>query len=58
MRPKDVKKSLKIALKNLKLDYLDLFLIHFPFGCKQFDGNPRNLVLDTTTDLVKIWKVR
>lgn len=55
---------LKLSLQNLKLDYVDLYLIHFPVGFipkHDLDLLPATengmAVLDMNTDLVKIWKV-
>ena len=64
MRPELVDKFIKKSLTALQLNYLDLYLIHGPTGFiaqHDLDLIPRdcdgNVVLDTTTDLVKVWKV-
>lgn len=54
---------LKKSLADLNLSYVDLYLIHTPFGFPEStDGQPLrhpngDLVLDLTTDHVAIWKV-
>lgn len=63
MRPELVDAALDQSLKDLQLSYLDLYLIHVPFGVPPTDGEllrePNgNLKLDLTTDHVAIWKVR
>lgn len=57
-------KFVKLSLKKLGLDYLDMYLIHTPFAFK-FDEKTGiaathedgSYVLDFDTDLVAIWKV-
>lgn len=62
-RPDGVRKYLKQSLENLQLDYVDLYLIHSPFGF--YDDDQGSFLmkdskpeLDPTTDLIAIWKVR
>jgi aldehyde reductase len=60
--PKDVKPALLKSLKNLKVDYLDLYLIHWPMGYKEAGDNlfPKNEGTDTVAysdvDYVDTWK--
>ena len=59
-----VEHFMKLSLKNLKMDYVDLYLIHVPIGFNpkhDMDllpvdelGKP---VLDMKTNLVEVWKV-
>lgn len=60
-----VEKYLKKSLEALRLDYVDLYLIHAPVGLTgqhDLDIFPRNAdgtaVLDMLTDLVDLWKVK
>lgn len=64
-RPQGVDKYLSQSLSDLQLDYVDLYLIHFPAGL--VDGTEESpftrdadgrVVLDMQTDLVAIWKVK
>lgn len=62
--PSKVGHFLELSLKNLQLDYVNLYLIHFPVGLIGKDDNdlcPKDdsggLVLNPNTDLVKIWLV-
>jgi aldehyde reductase len=56
--PKDVKSTLINILKDLGLDYLDLFLIHWPFATRndpQAQGNTV-LLLDSGDSYLDTWK--
>lgn len=59
--PKDVKAALERSLKNLKVDYLDLYLIHWPMGYKEsgdvlFPKNEKDEILYSDVDYVDTWK--
>jgi len=62
MQPGRVEEFLKKSLTALQLDYVDLYLIHSPFGLQYvndkelFPMKDGKVILDTTTDLVAIWK--
>ena len=63
MRPEKVEHFMKLSLKTLQLEYVDLYLIHSPIGLiyvndtelfpKTADGMVQ---LDISTDLVAVWK--
>ncbi|XP_013204479.1 aldo-keto reductase family 1 member C18 isoform X4 [Microtus ochrogaster] len=59
-RPELVRPSLESSLRKLKLDYVDLYLIHFPVSLKPGDSllpqdEHGNLILDTV-DLCATWE--
>lgn len=58
-----VETALRKSLTDLQLDYIDLYLIHTPFGLLsengQFIRDADGIVLiDPTTDHLKVWKVQ
>lgn len=64
MEPKLVKRSIEMSLKKLQLDYVDLYLIHFPVAL-DYDGNDENIIPLTEdgkwktaekSDLLETWK--
>uniref|UniRef100_A0A1B6EEA9 NADP-dependent oxidoreductase domain-containing protein n=1 Tax=Clastoptera arizonana TaxID=38151 RepID=A0A1B6EEA9_9HEMI len=67
--PKYVEESIKLSLKDLQLDYLDLYLIHHPVGLVHeedknspsgFNLLPKNsdgkVKIDVKTDHIALWK--
>lgn len=59
-RPDLVEPSIRTTLKNLRLDYLDLYLIHWPFALKEdgdlFPTNPDGTWAYSDVDYVDTWK--
>lgn len=62
-RPEKVERFIKQSLHNLQLDYVDLYLIHFPAGILEGQSEAmrpgqvnKGLVLDLETDLVALWR--
>lgn len=60
-RASNVEAQLKKSLEKLKLDYLDLYLVHTPFSFVEGDDlHPRNedgsFKIDNTTDHIAVWK--
>ncbi|XP_041969140.1 aldose reductase-related protein 2-like [Aricia agestis] len=59
---KHVEEFFAASLANLGLEYLDLYLIHTPFGFEYVPGDlhPKNpdgsMKFDFTTDLMAVWK--
>ncbi|XP_014204168.1 alcohol dehydrogenase [NADP(+)] [Copidosoma floridanum] len=60
-RPESVEKYLKKSLKDLQLEYLDLYLIHTPFGFVEEgdDLHPKyengDMKMDMDTDHLAVW---
>lgn len=60
-RPSNVESFIKQSLEKLKLDYLDLYLVHTPFSFVEGDDlHPRDengtFKFDHSTDHVAVWK--
>jgi len=57
-RAEDVEKYIKKSLGDLQLKYIDMYLIHIPFGLLK-DGKSQysEMKIDNNTDHVAIWKV-
>ncbi|KAF8633298.1 hypothetical protein AX17_004473 [Amanita inopinata Kibby_2008] len=62
-RPELVEKELDETLEQLGIDYLDLYLIHWPVAFVSGQGmfprepdHPERLALDTQTSVVETWK--
>lgn len=59
--PEDVLPACQLTLKNLILDYLDLYLVHAPFRVAKGAGYPpldKELLLYNSDCMSKCWKVR
>ncbi|CAL8137512.1 unnamed protein product [Orchesella dallaii] len=62
MTPEKVSLFLKKSLESLQLTYLDLYLVHVPFGLQFVDEETRfpmkdgKAMFDNATDLVAVWK--
>lgn len=65
IHPDRVEMFMKKSLKNLGMEYVDLYLVHFPIGCK-YKGDclykPINekgeVELEEATDICAVWKVK
>ena len=64
-KPENVEKGLNLSLKDLKLDYVDLYLMHWPTGFEYpgdgnerdlFPGGPASVKMDQETGYVNCWK--
>jgi len=56
-RPELIREHFEQSRKSLGLDYVDLYLIHFPQGVQNSDDFVNKpVVWDKDTDLVKNWK--
>lgn len=61
-RAECVEKYLKASLADLQLSYVDMYLIHTPFGVPETDGDFQrdadgDIVLDANTNHAATWKV-
>ena len=59
--PDDVEVQCRETLKNLQIDYLDLYLVHWPFAVKKVEGQPfpmenGKMIVDRSIRLFDTWK--
>lgn len=57
-----MEKTLRKSLNDLQLTYVDMYLIHTPFGVPETEGDllkhdNGDIILDTDTDHIATWKV-
>ena len=61
-RPESVDKYLKKSLQDLKIDYVDMYLVHTPWAVKEGDSySPKEengSVIFETADNIAVWKVK
>jgi diketogulonate reductase-like aldo/keto reductase len=63
MQPNKVEHFMKLSLKALNMEYVDLYLVHSPVGFVYVSDNelvPKgadgSVLIDNSTDLLAIWK--
>lgn len=64
VHPDRVETFIRKSLNNLQLEYVDLYLVHFPVGCKYETGqvtpafdDEGNILVEEKTDHEALWKV-
>lgn len=57
LRPAEVQQYITSSLEKLQLSYVDLYLIHCPFGVFKEGDSIGSWPLDLKTDHLALWKV-